>query len=468
MSVPGTLQSVQRAEFWGAILALQAYYPCHLGIDNLNVARIIGRLLDRGSLATPLPLIPEGDLVAIVQHMLIDKEPSTVRVTKVIGHAAAFDVERERVRAEDSFGNHEADAAADLGRRSQSQQLIGARRDLFTTRDLWYPIIGQLHRFMVAISRVSVNHDVRGGTAPDSLVWDRGGVVKRRKIEVRVNVDIAALPGPPGFLHGPWMTVPSGCVSGVGLFFHFTSFLSTLHWPVETGDMGHFGVSYLEMLILFEHWLCHRLLSENVTRMHLRANRPICFPPAPVSEGIQIRQGCQFISSLFRALGKISGGVGRFIPCAAGGHMSRLRHLGWLQCSHGLTSGLWNPSLCELFGYPRGAAAELLDGSRKLRHCTSTFSTELPPWSVSGVYGRGGVVGSSTTTHGDSSEVRGVRVWLTRKSRPGVGVQVTGHGGPDPGHPTPRRWKRLRSPSSEGVGCEVGEPRKLFPRLGVG
>ena len=34
----GVLQSVQRAEFWGAILALQACWPCHLGIENLNVA----------------------------------------------------------------------------------------------------------------------------------------------------------------------------------------------------------------------------------------------------------------------------------------------------------------------------------------------------------------------------------------------------------------------------------------------
>ena len=260
MSAPGTLQSVQRAEFWGANLALQAYYPCHLGIDNLNVARIIGRLLDRGSLATPLPLIPDGDLVAIVQHMLIDRGFGTVRVTKGEGHATEFDVEQERVGAEDGFGNHEADAAADLGRRSQSQRLIDARRDLFTARDLWYPIVGQLHRFMVAISRVSVNHDGRGGTAPDSLVLDRGGVKKRLKIEVRVNVDLAALPGPPGFLNGPWMLVPSGCISGsdiaawpysVGLLLNFTSFLGTLHWPVDTGDMGHFGVSYLEVLILF-------------------------------------------------------------------------------------------------------------------------------------------------------------------------------------------------------------------------
>ena len=41
MLVPGVLQTVQRAEFWGAILALLSYWPCHLGVDNLNVARSI-------------------------------------------------------------------------------------------------------------------------------------------------------------------------------------------------------------------------------------------------------------------------------------------------------------------------------------------------------------------------------------------------------------------------------------------
>ena len=36
------MQTVQRAEFWGAIVALQAHWPCHLGIDDLNVARTVG------------------------------------------------------------------------------------------------------------------------------------------------------------------------------------------------------------------------------------------------------------------------------------------------------------------------------------------------------------------------------------------------------------------------------------------
>ena len=46
MPVPGPLQTVLRAEFWGAIIALQSYWLCHFGIDNLNVARSMGRLLD--------------------------------------------------------------------------------------------------------------------------------------------------------------------------------------------------------------------------------------------------------------------------------------------------------------------------------------------------------------------------------------------------------------------------------------
>ena len=56
------------------------------------------------------------------------------------------------------------------------------------------------------------------------------------------------------------------------------------------------------------------------------------------------------------------------------------------------------------------------------------------------------------------------RVRLTRKTHGSVmPVSI-----PDQGHSAPRRWKRLRPPSSEGVGGEAGLSRNLFPRLGVG
>ena len=126
-----------------------------------------------------------------------------------------------------------------------------------------------------------------------------------------------------------------------------------------------------------------------VTRPHVRANRPILIPSLPVSEGIEIRHGCQFISSLVRALAKLPGGLVRFLPRGLGSHMSRLRHLGWNQRSHGLTSRPLESchhqclkAVCEVLGYPKGSALELLDGTLKLRHCTDLFTMRFPPWSL--------------------------------------------------------------------------------------
>ena len=81
----------------------------------------------------------------------------------------------------------------------------------------------------------------------------------------------------------------------VGILIRFTSCLETLHWPSGSVDFCHFGISFWELLILFEQWAGHRLLCENVTWPHVRANRPILIPSVPVSEGIAIRHGCQFV-----------------------------------------------------------------------------------------------------------------------------------------------------------------------------
>ena len=47
------------------------WLPGHVGIDNLNVVRTLGRLLDRGCLSKPVPLVKDGDLIAIVRHMIL-------------------------------------------------------------------------------------------------------------------------------------------------------------------------------------------------------------------------------------------------------------------------------------------------------------------------------------------------------------------------------------------------------------
>ena len=133
----------------------------------------------------------------------------TVKVSKVEGHATPAIVAGGDVRPEDLVGNNGADAAADLGRLRQRDDVITARRNLLRVRRLWYPIILDLHKFMVAISRIEVNHDGFGGTAPDAMVWDKGGIVKIRAPSFRLIVDNATLPGPPGFLSSTWCTLDS-------------------------------------------------------------------------------------------------------------------------------------------------------------------------------------------------------------------------------------------------------------------
>ena len=69
-----------------------------------------------------------------------------------MGHAENDDVQHGRVRLVDQQGNVEADLAADLGRRHQSEILINARRKLLQARSFWYPVMTDLHRFMIAVA----------------------------------------------------------------------------------------------------------------------------------------------------------------------------------------------------------------------------------------------------------------------------------------------------------------------------
>ena len=146
-SVPGPLQSVQRAELWGVILALQASCGVHSGVDNLNVVRILGRMLDGNVGTQPFQVIPDGDLLCLIHRMLQLRGSDTVRVSKVKGHADEDMVVDGRVRDLDRLGNRAADEAADFGRRRVPVRVIDARRNLVGVCNRWYPVVCHLHRF---------------------------------------------------------------------------------------------------------------------------------------------------------------------------------------------------------------------------------------------------------------------------------------------------------------------------------
>ena len=81
-SVPGPFQSVQRAELWGVILALQSSGAVHLGVDNVGVVRHVCRSLDGRCCSVPFELVKDGDLLVLIERMLHLRGLDTVRISK--------------------------------------------------------------------------------------------------------------------------------------------------------------------------------------------------------------------------------------------------------------------------------------------------------------------------------------------------------------------------------------------------
>ena len=181
-SVPGPLQSVQRAEMWGVILALQSSGALHLGVDNLGVVRHVGRLLNGHHGSIPFELVKDGDLLWLIERECFTSEDWTRFRLQRLRHADEGTVLDGRVREVDRLGNDAADEAADFCRRRFGNAVIDARRNLSGVCSRWYPVVLALHRFFIAISRAVVNHDGGSGTAPDPLVWSAGALPKRRRL----------------------------------------------------------------------------------------------------------------------------------------------------------------------------------------------------------------------------------------------------------------------------------------------
>ena len=63
-------------------------------------------------------------MIALARYMIRTRGRETVRVTKVKDHATDADVEQGRVRLVDQMGSADADTAADLGGRHQSELIM--------------------------------------------------------------------------------------------------------------------------------------------------------------------------------------------------------------------------------------------------------------------------------------------------------------------------------------------------------
>ena len=115
----------------------------------------------------------------------------------------------------------------------------------------------------------------------------------------------------------------------------FTSFLGALHWAVRGDNLGGVGVSYLELLILFELWADERL----VLKKAISRGNTVYGWASDFSVGCSFGwRSCMFFGWMFRFLRSLLGVLGRFMPCETGG------------------------TIVGFFGYPRDCGADLLEG----------------------------------------------------------------------------------------------------------
>ena len=113
-------------------------------------------------------------------------------------------------------------------------------------------------------------------------------------------------------------------------------------------------------------------------------------------------------------------------------------------------------------GHPEGAAAELLDGTLNLRYCIAILPHVFPIGLYPGL--EMGVVNGSLVLL--VITLIQIVIWVKGSGLPGRHVQVNllmsfrilGI----------QRRGDAKDCAPPGVGGEVGEPRNLFPRLGVG
>ena len=87
-----------------------------------------------------------------------------------------------------------------------------------------------------------------------------------------------------------------------GLLVKWVSFLNSLHWPIGDLDLGVGGVSYVELLIMYELWASERLSLEKAHPRYLRPGRPISVSAVPFGPGIDIWRSCRFIGAMMRSL----------------------------------------------------------------------------------------------------------------------------------------------------------------------
>ena len=121
------------------------------------------------------------------------------------------------------------------------------------------------------------------------------------------------------------LTLPIGPTLLLVFWFNGLPFLVLCIGPLGGVDLGVGGISYVELLILYELWAGERLSLEKSASVSSS-----CAPnfSVPFGPRIDIWRSCRFIGALMRSLCLLPGGLARFVHRFIGANHCRLRHIG--------------------------------------------------------------------------------------------------------------------------------------------
>jgi hypothetical protein len=152
-SLAGYGGSSTRAEIAAGTLAISADGPIHLATDSqafMDKAESLIRLAHQGlGPKRPFELQTDGDIWSTFWETVHQKGPSSIKISKVKGHATDEEVREGKVKAEDKVGNDAADKAADVGNDLHGKGTLKAA-NYFSQRSRLYGLfIKDLHNHII-------------------------------------------------------------------------------------------------------------------------------------------------------------------------------------------------------------------------------------------------------------------------------------------------------------------------------
>ena len=165
--------SSTRAEIYGLYAGLHFEGPVHVGLDNAVAVGLANKMLkaaeeiEGGELAAwyelklrskplgrrNLLLMKNGDLWSKVCAAILAKGSSSIKVTKVKGHATQEDIDQGKSNIHDKNGNDEADTVANLAVANHAPGMVSLTNWYAARHADYTKLVGRVQLFIIGMVR---------------------------------------------------------------------------------------------------------------------------------------------------------------------------------------------------------------------------------------------------------------------------------------------------------------------------